>query len=92
VAAPPRSVSVRPGILERKGRGPKIHAADLRRGPGKPKQEKGRENTPIEWRYEFAAWRLCGKLWKQIAADYDMKQSTVIKAGSEVLRRAGWLS
>ena len=60
------------------------------RGPGKTQKARKRKNTAIEYRYEWAARRLCGEQWKEIAFKYQIKESTVIKAASEVLRTAGW--
>lgn len=73
-----------------KGLDERIPRAKRQRGPGRGPQPGKRENTAIEQRYEFAARRLCGSQWKQIAADYGLEESAVSKAGSEVLRRAGW--
>jgi|SRR5579871_393692 len=73
-----------------KGANERVPPATQRRGPGQVPHRGKRQNTPFELRYEFAARRLCGALWKQIAADCQMKESAVMKAGSDVLRRAGW--
>jgi hypothetical protein len=34
--------------------------------------------------------RLCGEAWKEIAARYQMEESTVIKAATAVLEMANW--
>ena len=60
------------------------------RGPGKAPRQRRRQNSVAEQRYEWAAWRLCGDEWKEVAAKYAVKESTVIKAASSVLRTAGW--
>jgi hypothetical protein len=60
------------------------------RGPGKSQRLRTRHNTALELRYEWAARRSCGEAWKEIAFRSDAKESTVIKAASEVLGTAGW--
>jgi hypothetical protein len=60
------------------------------RGPGKAEPGRKRKNTDIELRYEWAARRLWGEPWKEIAAKYHTPESTVIKAASALLRIAGW--
>jgi len=67
-----------------------IATAKHSRGPGKAQPGRKRKNTAIERRYEWAAMRLCGAAWKEIAAKYQTQESTVIKAASEVLRIADW--
>jgi hypothetical protein len=68
----------------------KIGEAKRRRGIGKAQSQRKRKNSPIERRYEWAAMRLCGEPWKEIAARYKCKESTVTKAASDVLRVAQW--
>lgn len=70
----------------------KIPVTKLNRGPGKAQPGRKRQNTAIERRYEWAAMRLCRKSWKEIAFKYQTKESTVIKAATDVLRTAGWLT
>jgi hypothetical protein len=66
------------------------HGLDARgpmnlRGPGKTER-----NHRIEDRAEWAARRLSGDSWKEIAAVTGADVSTVMKAASEILRTAGW--
>jgi hypothetical protein len=68
----------------------KIAETKRRRGTGKAQSPRKRKNTAVECRYEWAAMRVCGEQWKEIAARYKCKESTVIKAASEVLRAADW--
>lgn len=68
----------------------KIAETKRKRGTGKVQSPRKRKHTAIELRYEWAALRLCGEAWKEIAARYKRKESTVIKAASEVLRIAHW--
>ena len=68
----------------------KIAETKHRRGVGKAQSPRKRRNTAIEHRYEWAALRVCGEAWKEIAARYKCKESTVIKAASEVLHVAHW--
>ena len=68
----------------------KIFPAKHSRGPGKAQPGRKRKNTALQRRYEWAALRRCGDAWKEIAAKYQTKESTVIKAASEVLRIADW--
>lgn len=68
----------------------KIAETKRKRGRGKAPSHRKHKNTPIERRYEWAAMRVCGEAWKEIAAKYECKESTVIKAASEVLRVARW--
>jgi hypothetical protein len=51
-------------------------------------QGKTNHNANIEERYKWAARRLLGGGWKEIAEDAD--ESTVRKAASQVLHTAGW--
>ena len=55
------------------------------RGPGKT-----RRNVTPDARYDWAALRLCGMEWKQIAIDYDVTEDRVRKAATPVLRLADW--
>jgi hypothetical protein len=68
----------------------KIPETKRRRGVGKAQSQRKRKNTAIERRYEWAALRVCGKAWKEIAARYGCQESAVIKAASKVLRVAHW--
>jgi len=63
----------------------KIPPATKTRGPGKT----GRY-AKIEDRYKWAALRLRGLAWKEIAAQSPADISTVTKAATQVLRAAGW--
>ena len=65
-----------------------IPEAKRRRGAGK---KTSRPNTSIDLRFEWAAQRLCGLDWKEIA-DLSENVSTVAKAAKEVLEAAGWRS
>jgi hypothetical protein len=70
-----------------KGVDNELPAPEPARGQGK--KSRTRMNTPIDRRYEWAALRLCGKSWKEIAGKaYEL--STVTKAAQNVLRLAGW--
>jgi hypothetical protein len=51
---------------------------------------RARRNAEIRDRYTWAGLRLCGLGWKQIAAEFDVDESTVNKAANRVLRTAGW--
>jgi hypothetical protein len=51
---------------------------------------KQRRNLPLNQRYEWAALRLIGTQWKEIAARYSVKESTVIKAANTLINGAGW--
>jgi len=63
-----------------------IPPAKSTRGAG----QKGRRlNTPPNLRFEWAARRLSGAAWKEIA-DESFKQDRVQKAATEVLKLAGW--
>jgi hypothetical protein len=55
------------------------------RGSGKTER-----NANIEERYKWAALRLSGLSWKEIAAHSKLGTSTVTKAASKVLGTAGW--
>jgi hypothetical protein len=48
------------------------------------------KNPSVTQRYDSAAMRLCGYPWKEIAAIQQMKESTVIKAATAVLKIAEW--
>jgi hypothetical protein len=61
-----------------------IPPAKTTRGPGR----KGR-NAPPESRAEWAARRLSGAAWKEIA-DEPFQQDQVKKGASELLKLAGW--
>ena len=56
------------------------------RGPGRK-----RRNARPDARYEWAARRLAGLEYKQIAIDYSVKEDRVRKAVTTVLLTAGWL-
>jgi hypothetical protein len=68
----------------------KIAETKRRRGTGKAQSPRKRKNTAIECRYEWAALRVCGEAWKEIAARYECRESAVTKAASKVLRVAHW--
>jgi hypothetical protein len=70
--------------MEESGVDQEIAEAKRKRGPGAKQR-----NASIDRRDEWAAWRLCGDSWKEIAARYQRQQSAVTKAASEVLRTAG---
>jgi hypothetical protein len=51
---------------------------------------KGRRlNAPSDLRFEWAARRLSGAAWKEIASD-SFTESRIMKAAREVLKLAGW--
>jgi hypothetical protein len=55
------------------------------------KQTRGSGKTsPVTQRYDWAAMRLCGVPWKEIAAIHQTKESTVSKAATAILRMADW--
>ena len=54
------------------------------------KQARAGKTPSVTQRYDCAAMRLCGDSWKEIAAIHHMKESTVIKAATAVLRGADW--
>jgi len=63
-----------------------ILPAKSTRGPGR----KGRRlNAPLGLRYQWAARRLNGAAWKEIAGE-SFKEDHVKKAAGEVLKAAGW--
>jgi hypothetical protein len=57
--------------------------------PSRPVRVSGKTPSTIQ-RYNWAAMRLCGDPWKEIAATEQMKESTVSKAASTVLKMADW--
>ena len=63
-----------------------IPPAKSRRGPG----QKGR-NAPLDLRYQWAARRLNGAAWKEIAAE-SSKEDQVKKAAVKILKAAGWFT
>ncbi|MGO9268706.1 MAG: hypothetical protein ACLQOO_00340 [Terriglobia bacterium] len=68
----------------REGVDEEIPPAKMTRGPGR----RGR-NAPPDLRAEWAACRLSGKAWKEIA-DEPFREDQVKKAASELLKLAGW--
>jgi hypothetical protein len=55
------------------------------------KQARVSGKTPsVTQRYDWAAMRLCGDSWKEIASIHQMKESTVTKAATAVLEMADW--
>jgi hypothetical protein len=74
-------------LEEKLGLDEKIPRAKKIRGAG---SGKTRRNAEAQDRYAWAARRLCGLAWKEIAAELDAKESTVTKAAKQVLRTAGW--
>lgn len=57
------------------------------RGAGR---KGSRTNAAPDVRVEWAARRLAGDAWKEIAFKYSKKESQVKKAASEILKLAGW--
>jgi len=56
-----------------------------------PKQARVSGKTlSVTQRYDWAARRLCGDPWKEIAAIHQMNESTVTKAATAVLEMADW--
>ena len=65
-----------------------IPPAKSRRGPGR----NGRRlNAPLDLRYKWAARRLNGAAWKEIAAE-SSKEDQVKKAAVKILKAAGWFT
>ena len=65
-----------------------IPPAKSRRGPGR----NGRRlNAPLDLRYKWAARRLNGAAWKEIAGEFS-KEDQVKKAAVKVLKAAGWFT
>jgi hypothetical protein len=59
------------------------------RGRGEVKPDRKRSNSTPAQRYEWAALRLVGNSWKEIAARYQAKESAVTKAATAILRKCG---
>lgn len=68
----------------------KIPQPKRHRGPASNPAQGRRNNSAIEKRYEWAALRICGDAWKEIAAKYGARESTVTKAATTILQEAGW--
>jgi hypothetical protein len=61
--------------------------------PAKPKTRglgKTRRNSDVDLRYKWAALRLRGTAWKEIAFEYRATEDRVRKAASQLLKLAGW--
>ena len=63
-----------------------IPPAKSRRGPGQKER-----NTPLDLRYQWAARRLSGAAWKEIAGEFS-KEDQVKKAAVRILKAAGWFT
>ena len=57
--------------------------------PSKQARLSGK-TASVTQRYDWAAMRLCGDPWKEIAAKEQKKESTVTKAATAVLEMADW--
>jgi hypothetical protein len=67
---------------------PPTQEAKRQRSAGRPNAR--RRNSAPENRYKWAALRIAGHSWKDIAFEYQSNESNVTKAASQVLRTAGW--
>ncbi|MGB7468910.1 MAG: hypothetical protein WBW58_06030 [Candidatus Acidiferrum sp.] len=57
--------------------------------PSKQARVSGKTSS-VTQRYDWAAMRLCGYPWKEIAAIHQLKESMIIKAATAVLEIADW--
>jgi hypothetical protein len=74
---------------ERLGLSATLPSVKSTRGRGEAKPERKRSNSTPAQRYEWAALRLDGNPWKEIAARYQAKESAVTKAATAILRKCG---